>query len=110
MYCELISSLALWTLYQVRKTAMREVKLLKQCKHPNIVDLIEVFRRKQILYLVFDYVERTVLEVGAVTLTTHACYRHLVAAAEAGGGERGEDASLLAPPRPSPWTRINRRG
>lgn len=29
---------------QVRKTAMREVKLLKQCKHNNVVELIEVFQ------------------------------------------------------------------
>mmetsp|Transcript_32080 Transcript_32080/g.61738 ORF Transcript_32080/g.61738 Transcript_32080/m.61738 type:complete len:798 (-) Transcript_32080:136-2529(-) len=47
---------------QVRKTAMREVRLLRMMKHANVVDLIEVFRRKQKLYLVFEYVERTVLE------------------------------------------------
>jgi serine/threonine protein kinase len=50
---------------------MREVKLLKQCKHNNVVELIEVFRRKQILYLVFDYVERTVLEVWACPHARH---------------------------------------
>jgi serine/threonine protein kinase len=31
---------------QVRKTALREVRILKQLKHDNIVNLIEVFRRK----------------------------------------------------------------
>ena len=39
---------------QVRKTALREVRILKQLKHDNIVNLIEVFRRKGKLYLVFD--------------------------------------------------------
>eukprot|EP00164_Ancoracysta_twista_P003333 GFYU01004446.1.p1 GENE.GFYU01004446.1~~GFYU01004446.1.p1 ORF type:complete len:585 (-),score=66.64 GFYU01004446.1:590-2344(-) len=47
---------------QVRKTALREVRLLKQLKHDNIVNLIEVFRRKGKLYLVFEYVERTILQ------------------------------------------------
>ena len=36
---------------QVRKTALREVRILKQLKHDNIVNLIEVFRRKGKLYL-----------------------------------------------------------
>lgn len=62
---------------QVRKTAMREVKLLKQCKHTNVVELIEVFRRKQILYLVFDYVERTVLEVCVCMPPRTAHARHV---------------------------------
>jgi len=72
---------------QVRKTALREVRILKvrgiragslaccvvshvvvvsaclqQLKHHNIVNLIEVFRRKGRLYLVFEFVERTILE------------------------------------------------
>jgi len=46
----------------VRKTAMREIKLLKQLRHENIVNLIEVFRKRGKLYLVFEYVEKTVLE------------------------------------------------
>ncbi|KAF0757796.1 hypothetical protein AaE_004148, partial [Aphanomyces astaci] len=33
-----------------------------QLKHENIVSLIEVFRRKGKLYLVFEYVEKTILE------------------------------------------------
>lgn len=35
---------------------------LQQLKHHNIVNLIEVFRRKGRLYLVFEFVERTILE------------------------------------------------
>ena len=47
---------------QVRKTALREVRILKQLKHDNIVNLIEVFRRKGKLHLVLEFVERTILE------------------------------------------------
>lgn len=45
----------------IKKIAMREVKMLKHLKHPNLVNLIEVFRRKKKLHLVFEYCERTVL-------------------------------------------------
>ena len=31
---------------QVRKTALREVRILKQLKHENIVNLIEVFQKR----------------------------------------------------------------
>eukprot|EP00899_Mesostigma_viride_P015768 jgi/Mesvir1/24192/Mv10907-RA.1 len=47
----------------VRKTTLREVKVLRLLKHDNIVNLKEAFRRKQKLYLVFEYVERNLLEV-----------------------------------------------
>lgn len=46
----------------MRKTALREIRILKQLKHDNIVSLIEVFRHNGKLYLVFEYVERTILE------------------------------------------------
>lgn len=32
---------------QIRKIALREVRMLKQLKHGNMVSLIEVFRRKR---------------------------------------------------------------
>jgi cyclin-dependent kinase-like len=47
----------------VRKTTLREVKLLRLMRHPNIVCLKEAFRRKSKLYLVFEFVERNLLEV-----------------------------------------------
>mmetsp|Transcript_16335 Transcript_16335/g.24615 ORF Transcript_16335/g.24615 Transcript_16335/m.24615 type:complete len:754 (-) Transcript_16335:207-2468(-) len=47
----------------LRKTALREVKLLRLLRHCNIVSLTEAFRRKGKLYLVFEYVERNLLEV-----------------------------------------------
>ena len=47
----------------LRKTALREVKLLRMLRHTNIVSLTEAFRRKGKLYLVFEYVEKNLLEV-----------------------------------------------
>lgn len=47
----------------VRKTTLREVKILRMLKHPNVVNLKEAFRRKGKLYLVFEYVEKNLLEV-----------------------------------------------
>ncbi|KAL5007998.1 hypothetical protein ScPMuIL_013579 [Solemya velum] len=45
----------------IKKIAMREIRMLKQLKHGNLVNLIEVFRRKKRLHLVFEYVDHTVL-------------------------------------------------
>ena len=41
---------------------LREIRVLKLFKHENIVRLLQVFREEDKLYLVFEYVERTVLE------------------------------------------------
>jgi cyclin-dependent kinase-like len=41
---------------------LREIRILKSLKQDNIVSLLEVFRRNRKLYLVFEYVERTILE------------------------------------------------
>lgn len=45
---------------QVRKTALREVRLLRSLRHANVVSLLEEFRQGGKLYLVFEYVERRV--------------------------------------------------
>ncbi|KAM9777293.1 cyclin-dependent kinase-like 1 [Neosynchiropus ocellatus] len=45
----------------IKKIALREVRMLKQLKHTNLVNLIEVFRRKRKLHLVFEYCDHTVL-------------------------------------------------
>ncbi|KRX03160.1 Protein kinase-like domain [Pseudocohnilembus persalinus] len=47
----------------VRKIIQREVKMLRTLKNDNIVDLKEAFKRKGRFYLVFEYVERNLLEV-----------------------------------------------
>ena len=46
-----------------KKTIMREVKMLRLLKYKNIVLLKEAFKRKGRLYLVFEYVEKNLLEV-----------------------------------------------
>uniref|UniRef100_UPI00398E90B8 cyclin-dependent kinase-like 1 isoform X2 n=1 Tax=Pristiophorus japonicus TaxID=55135 RepID=UPI00398E90B8 len=45
----------------IKKIAMREIRMLKQLKHVNLVNLLEVFRRKRKLHLVFEYCDHTVL-------------------------------------------------
>lgn len=45
----------------IKKIALREIRMLKQLKHPNLVNLIEVFRRKKKLHLVFEFCDLTVL-------------------------------------------------
>ncbi|XP_069320854.1 cyclin-dependent kinase-like 1 isoform X3 [Eulemur rufifrons] len=45
----------------IKKIARREIRMLKQLKHPNLVNLLEVFRRKRRLHLVFEYCDHTVL-------------------------------------------------
>ncbi|ROT76625.1 Cyclin-dependent kinase-like 1 [Penaeus vannamei] len=45
----------------IKKIALREIRMLKQLKHPNLINLIEVFRRKRKLHLVFEFCDHTVL-------------------------------------------------
>ncbi|XP_025992137.1 cyclin-dependent kinase-like 4 [Solenopsis invicta] len=47
---------------QVRKMAFREIRMLKKLRHENLVNMIEVFRRRKRLYLVFEYLDHTVLD------------------------------------------------
>jgi cyclin-dependent kinase-like len=46
----------------IKKIAMREIRMLRQLKHPNLVNLIEVFKRNRKLHLVFEHCDRTVLD------------------------------------------------
>ncbi|XP_060922549.1 cyclin-dependent kinase-like 5 [Limanda limanda] len=46
----------------VKKIAVREVQLLRQLRHGNLVTLLEVWRRRRRWYLVFEFVERTLLQ------------------------------------------------
>ncbi|NXU98466.1 CDKL2 protein, partial [Cettia cetti] len=45
----------------VRKIALREIKLLKHLRHENLVNLLDVCKRKKRWYLVFEFVDHTVL-------------------------------------------------
>eukprot|EP00730_Choanoeca_flexa_P006724 TRINITY_DN12211_c0_g6_i3.p1 TRINITY_DN12211_c0_g6~~TRINITY_DN12211_c0_g6_i3.p1 ORF type:complete len:227 (+),score=8.62 TRINITY_DN12211_c0_g6_i3:150-830(+) len=47
---------------QIRKIALREVRMLKMLKHGNLVNLHEVFRRKRKLHLVFEFIDHTLLD------------------------------------------------
>lgn len=47
----------------VKRTTLRELKVLRMLKQENIVELREAFRRRGKLYLVFEYVERNMLEL-----------------------------------------------
>ncbi|OZC12115.1 kinase domain protein [Onchocerca flexuosa] len=44
-----------------KKIALREIRILKHLKHPNLIALIKVFKRNRKLHLVFEYCEKTVL-------------------------------------------------
>ncbi|OQV12126.1 Cyclin-dependent kinase-like 1 [Hypsibius exemplaris] len=46
----------------IRKIAYREIRILKKLRHPHIVTLLEVFRRRKRLHLVFEYCDRTLLD------------------------------------------------
>ncbi|EER08969.1 serine/threonine-protein kinase 9/CDKl5, putative [Perkinsus marinus ATCC 50983] len=47
----------------VKKTTLREVRILRMLRHENIVQLREAFRRKSKLYLVFEFVDKNLLEL-----------------------------------------------
>jgi len=47
----------------VQKSMHRELKVLKILKHENIVEFKEAFKRKGSLFLVFEYVEKNLLEL-----------------------------------------------
>ncbi|XP_053499298.1 cyclin-dependent kinase-like 5 isoform X2 [Ictalurus furcatus] len=47
----------------VKETTLRELKMLRTLKQENIVELKEAFRRRGKLYLVFEYVEKNMLEL-----------------------------------------------
>ena len=47
----------------VPSTAIREISLLKNLKHPNVVELKEVLFSQDKLYLVFEFVEKSMLDI-----------------------------------------------
>ncbi|KAF4710779.1 Cyclin-Dependent Kinase, partial [Perkinsus olseni] len=55
----------------VPSTAIREVSLLKELKHPNIVKLLDVFCSQKKLYLIFEFVDldlkKHMKQVGGLT-------------------------------------------
>ncbi|KPI99803.1 Cyclin-dependent kinase-like 2 [Papilio xuthus] len=64
----------------VRKMALREIRMLKKLRHDHLVNMIEVFRRKRRFYLVFEYLDHTLLdelEAARGGLGDHTTRRHL---------------------------------
>ena len=47
----------------VKKTTKREVKMLSILKDRSVVKMIEAFKRKGRLYLVFEFMDKNLLEV-----------------------------------------------
>ena len=47
----------------VLKTMKREIEMLKKIRHENIVEFKEVFIHKKNIYLVFEYVDKNLLEL-----------------------------------------------
>ena len=47
----------------VKKTMKRELKMLQRLHHPNVVEFQDAFRRKGNLFLVFEFVEKNLLEL-----------------------------------------------
>jgi cyclin-dependent kinase-like len=47
----------------VKKTTLREVKMLRSLKQENIVTLVDCFKKMNRLYLVFEYLEKNLLEI-----------------------------------------------
>ena len=47
----------------VKKTMKRELKMLQKLHHPNVVDFQEAYKRKGNLYLVFEFVDKNLLEL-----------------------------------------------
>lgn len=56
----------------INRTALREIKLLQELHHPNVIGLLDVFGHKSNISLIFDYMS-TDLEViiadSAIVLT-----------------------------------------
>ena len=62
---------------------MRELRVLRSLRQENIVQLLEFFKRKRKLFLVFEFVERNMLEVleenpNGVSQFTVRSYAHQV--------------------------------
>ncbi|XP_065910491.1 cyclin-dependent kinase 7-like isoform X1 [Dysidea avara] len=59
----------------VNRTALREIKLLQELHHPNIIGLLDVYGHKSNISLVFDYMntdlEAIIQDMGIVLTTSH---------------------------------------
>ena len=58
---DLIFMVMVGHIYFIMSIITKYPTFFQQLKHPNLVNLLEVFKRKRRLHLVFEYVDRTVL-------------------------------------------------
>nr|CBZ42109.1 CDKL5 protein [Oikopleura dioica] len=77
---------------EVKRTTMRELRVLRSLRQENIVQLLEFFKRKRKLFLVFEFVEKNMLEVldenkRGMTQTTVKSYAHQLIKAVAWEGK-----------------------
>lgn len=55
----------------INRTALREIKLLQEVHHPNLIGLLDVFGYKSNVSLVFDFMD-TDLEVSCLRRVLYA--------------------------------------
>lgn len=58
----------------IPSTAIREISLLKECNHKNIVNLKDIVHGENRLYLIFDFLDydlKKYLEVNKTPLPSH---------------------------------------
>lgn len=48
---------------QIKRIAIREIRILKSLNHPNIVNLLEVIQKKNQIFLIFEFVDTTIIEL-----------------------------------------------
>ena len=48
-------------------TAIREIALLKCLRHPSVVDLLDVVHHEQMLYLVFEFLDKDLKNEHEIT-------------------------------------------
>ncbi|KRX01219.1 Protein kinase-like domain [Pseudocohnilembus persalinus] len=64
----------------IPSTAIREISLLKECSHQNIIPLKDIVYGQNVLYLIFDFLDydlKKYLEINGKPLTPELCKHHL---------------------------------
>ncbi|XP_055098156.1 cyclin-dependent kinase 3 isoform X2 [Symphalangus syndactylus] len=77
----------------VPSTAIREISLLKELKHPNIVQLLDVVHNERKLYLVFEFLSQDLKKYMDSTPGSELPL-HLIKVGKEGRGRRGDTPSL----------------
>lgn len=65
----------------VPSTALREISLLKELAHPNVIHLFDIVHSKKHLYLVFEYLDqdlKKLLDAAKITAVDEDVWSELV--------------------------------